>query len=283
MPLKTVFEKDFYIKDNSLHLSNEYLAENIKKFKKITGSRFASILDLNKYCSPLKTWMMMTNLYYEEMDETLSYVGNQIEPKLREYAEKQLNIHFKQYNPFQVKWDVFKDNNIFGGIPDGEPIDNVGNLLYEKNFPMLEIKTTSIDSFVYKNENGVLKMQKDENNIPLVKKENGKIETWFNSDNQLQIPLEYEMQLSLYMYLRNIKKGLFVVGFLKKEDYAKPEEFNPALRKIEFAKIELNNQKFKTVIDLATDWYNKHIITGISPKITNEDKKWLETLIGNYW
>lgn len=280
MPLKSVLNKDFFINDNSIQLSNEYLAENAKKFKKITGSRLASILGKNKYCSPLKTWMMMTNIYYEEMDETLSYVGNNIEPKLREYVEKNLNIDFKQYNPFQVKWDVFKENKIFGGIPDGEPIDKAGNFLYDKNYPMLEIKTTSIDSFVYKTENGVLKMQKDSNNIPLVKKQNGKLESWF-IDDKLHIPTEYELQLSLYMYLRNVKNGLFIIGFLEKEDYAKPQNFDPTKRKIEFATINLDNNVFKEVIDVATNWYNKYIVTGISPKISKEDEKWLKELLGN--
>jgi hypothetical protein len=39
---------------------------------------------------------------------------------------------------------------------------------------MLEIKTSSIDAFVYKNENGCLTMQKDQNNVPLIKTANAK-------------------------------------------------------------------------------------------------------------
>jgi hypothetical protein len=42
---------------------------------------------------------------------------------------------------------------------------------------MLEIKTTSIDSFVYKNINNELKMMKDQNGAPLVKEINGKRKT----------------------------------------------------------------------------------------------------------
>lgn len=279
MPLKAIYKKDFVIENNHIRLSNDYLASNSKRFKKITGSRLASILDLNKYQSPLKQWMIMTNIYYELMDETLSKCGNIIEPILRNYVEEQTNIKFKVYNQFDVKWDVFKDNKIFGGIPDGEPIDNQDNLLYLKNYPMLEIKTTSIDSLVYKKENGVLVMQKDENNIPLVKKPMGKLEDWYDSNNIFSIPLEYKLQLSLYMYLRNIKNGLFVVGFLNKEDYAKPELFNPYERKIEFATLNLNNDEFANVMDVATHWYNKYIKTGISPKISDEDKNWLEPLL----
>lgn len=279
MPLKSVYNKDFFIKDNCIHLSTDYFTKNLTKFKKITGSRLASILNKNKYNSPLKTWMIMTNLYQDVMDETLSYVGNTIEPMLRNYVEKKFDITYKQYNPFQVKWDVFADNEIFGGIPDGEPVNKSGEFLYNKNYPMLEIKTTSIDSFVYKNVNGVLTMQKDANNVPLVKTPNGKLESWFNEKKQLVIPIEYQLQLCLYMYLRQVNLGLFVIGFLEKEDYAKPIDFDINNRKIETAKINLDINNFQPIIDTATNWYNKHIATGISPEMTPEDLKWFNELI----
>lgn len=276
MPFKATYNKDFFIKDDCIHLSTEYLAANFKKFKKITGSRFASILGKNAYNSPAKTWMIMTNLYYEEMDETLSKTGNIVEPILRKHVEKTINFKYKEYNTFEVKWDVFKENKIFGGIPDGEPIDEKGNFLYDKNIPMLEIKTTSIDSLVYKKVDGILKMQKDENNVPLVKKENGKLEEWYDKNNNLVIPLEYELQLSLYLYLRNVDNGLFVVGFLDKHDYANPEKFEPSKRRIEFSQLKLNRKEFQNLIDAATNWYNKHIVAGISPKLTEDDKKILK-------
>lgn len=278
MPLKAKFNKDFFIKDESIHLSIDFLNENKKKFKKITGSRLASILNLNQYNSPLKTWMMMTNIYFEEMDETLSITGNIVEPILRDYVVKNMGIKYKDYNPYSVKWDVFKENKIFGGIPDGEPVDENGNFLYDQNIPMIEIKTTSIDSLVYKKVDGVLRMQKDTNNVPLVKIEKGKLQDWY-VDGKLSIPKEYELQLSLYLYLRNAPKGLFVIGFLEKEDYATPNNFDPTNRKIEYALIELNRKEFEKVIEKCTDWYKRHIECGISPKITNEDKKWLSEVL----
>jgi hypothetical protein len=48
---------------------------------------------------------------------------------------------------------------------------------YSNDAPMLEIKTTSIDSFVYKTTNNELKMMKDSNGAPLVKEVNGKRRT----------------------------------------------------------------------------------------------------------
>ena len=281
MPFKASFKKDFDIKDKKIFLSSEYLALNLKKFKKITGSRLGSILGKNKYTSPVKTWAMMTNIYYEEMDETLSKVGNVIEPKIKDYVQEQIGIKFKQYNPFAVKWDLFSDNPIFGGIPDGEPIDDQDKFIYDKGCPMLEIKTTSIDSFVYKTENGVLKMQKDKNNIPLVKIPNGKMESWYDNNKKLVIPTEYELQLSLYLYLRNVTKGLFAVAFLEKEYYANPDAFNPNKSKIEFAEIDLDRNNFEKIITIAKEWFEKYITTGISPELSPSYELWIKEMLKN--
>jgi hypothetical protein len=46
--------------------------------------------------------MMMTNLFTDTMDPTLAIVGNTIEPKIRDYVTKQLNIQYKVYNPREI-------------------------------------------------------------------------------------------------------------------------------------------------------------------------------------
>ena len=52
MPFLKKINKDFFIKDNRIYLSNDY----IKEFhpKKITGSRIGAIIGLNKYVSPFQ-------------------------------------------------------------------------------------------------------------------------------------------------------------------------------------------------------------------------------------
>jgi hypothetical protein len=45
----------------------------------------------------------MTNLYKDLIDETLSRVGNIIEPKIRDYVIKSLNQQYKTYNPKEIK------------------------------------------------------------------------------------------------------------------------------------------------------------------------------------
>ena len=264
---------DFKIENNQIILEKEYFLKNQKIFKKITGSRFASILGKNEYASSVKTWTIMTGLFKETMDQTLAKVGNVIEPKVREFVEERLNQKYVCYNPFEINWDIFPENDIFGGIPDGEPIDENGKLLYPQK-PMLEIKTTSIDAFVYKKQDGVLTMQKDESGMPIVKEEKKKFNSWFKN-NQICIPQEYMYQLGLYMYLRNIENAVFAIAFLKKEDYAFPENFNVNDHDIRMVKMNISLDKFSKEIDIAKQWYETFIKTGKSPKLNADDKKWL--------
>ncbi len=82
----------------------------------------------------------MVGIYTEPMDPTLARLGMLIEPKIRDYVSQKLNINFKDYVPSEVKWDVFKSTNeIFGGIPDGEPTNDSGTVDYSTGLPMLEM------------------------------------------------------------------------------------------------------------------------------------------------
>ncbi|GMO13942.1 MAG: YqaJ viral recombinase family protein [Mycoplasmoidaceae bacterium] len=266
---KTIVLDEAYLK-TGLDRKNKWGA-----FKKITGTRLSAVLGLSKYNSPFKTWMTMVNLFKDEMDPTLSIVGNTIEPILKKYAETKLDAKFLTHNPSTINYDAFPENRVFGGIPDGEPLVN-GRINYSTGLPMLEIKTSSIDKFSYVTENGSLKMNKDKNGLPIVKEIGGKRAEWFNGGT-LKISPEYQFQLSLYMYLRNITKGMFVVGFLEKEDYVKPEEFDPKKREIKFASLNFDSiNDFKNVVTLAEEWYDKHIVTGISPEMTADDEAWLK-------
>lgn len=277
MPFIKKNEVDFSVSNDKILLNKEYLQKNKKLFKKITGTRFSAILGLSKYTSPFKTWTIMTNLYKETIDPTLAKVGNAIEPKVREYVEGQLNCKYMVYNPIAVKWDVFQDNPIFGGIPDGEPI-NESHLIDYSKFPMLEIKTSSIDSFIYKRVDNCLQMQKDENGYPVIKQRNQKIQSWFDQNNNIKIPVEYQYQLGLYMYLRKINYGMFAVAFLNQEDYVNPEKFDANNHQIYLVKAKsINNEQFVSDIAFAKKWYQDYIETGISPKMTEEDKKWLNS------
>jgi len=116
---------------------------------------------------------MMVNLYKETMDPTLAIVGQTIEPKIRQYVEQKTGIKYRSYDPKKINFDLFSNDHVFGGIPDGEPVDANDQLLYPQ-MPMLEIKTSSIDAFWYKKNGSELVMQKDENGYPIVKEPNKK-------------------------------------------------------------------------------------------------------------
>jgi hypothetical protein len=113
--------------------------------------------------------MGMVNLFKDDMDPTLSLVGNTVEPLLKHYAEENLKNEYLTHDPMKISFDAFSNNKVFGGIPDGEPLIN-GQINYSTGLPMLEIKTSSIDKFSYKTENGALKMQKDSSGLPIVSK-----------------------------------------------------------------------------------------------------------------
>lgn len=268
-------EKNFKIENNKIILSDSYINSNKSKFKKITGSRLASIIGENQYCSEVKVWAMMVNIYSELMDPIYANAGNIIEPKIKDYVEEVLKIKYLSYDPKKIGFDIFKDNKIFGGIPDGEPL-NKNNELDYPNKPMLEIKTTSIDAFEFTKKDGSLWIKRDENNLPIIKSKGTKKEKWFDKNGEIVIPSEYKFQLGLYCYLRNIKSGVFAIAFLEYEDYIMPENFNPSEREIKIVNFELNNEEFKKVINYCEWWFKNYVEKGISPNLNSNDITWLK-------
>lgn len=276
MPFIKKNNEDFYIENNQIKLSKDYFEKNKLKFKKITGSRFSSVIGLNEYTSPFKTWCIMTGLYTEPMDEMISKAGCVIEPKIKDLVSKKLNVNYIQYDPFKISFDLFKENKIFGGIPDGEPVvNNIVN--YDNSKRMLEIKTTSIDAFSYKKVNNLFILQKDENNYPIIKSKGTKKMKWFDNEGNVIVPVEYECQLSLYCYLRGISKGIFAICFLETEDYVNPENCDVNNRDVQLVNLDIDLNKFELLVNQATDWYNNFIETGVSPVMNNEDIEFIKS------
>jgi len=273
-----VAAKAFTRKDNHFELSKDYMSKNSWRFKKITGTKFSAILGLGKFNSPFKLWCGMVGIYKEEMDPTLSKIGQLAEPKIRDYAAKHLGYDFIVYEPSQVKWDVFKDvDKVFGGIPDGEPKGLDGKPDYSNGKRMLEVKSSSIDKFVYKSFKGELRMQKDANGIPLVKQAGAKKLEWFDSQGKIVPSKDYQGQLGLYLYLRGQTQGIFAVGFLTPDEYAHPEKFVPSKDNVYLIDFSLKNvDEFAKAVEQARAWYNKYVKTGISPEITAKDEQWLQ-------
>ena len=58
------------------------------KPKKITGTRFAAIMGLNKWTSPFNAWCAITRTYEEPFEDTIyTIAGKTIEPKQAEYMK----------------------------------------------------------------------------------------------------------------------------------------------------------------------------------------------------
>ena len=59
-----------------------------KKPKKLTGTRFASVLGLNRWSTPFEIWCACTRTYEEPFEDTkFTIAGKAIEPKQAQYMK----------------------------------------------------------------------------------------------------------------------------------------------------------------------------------------------------
>ena len=97
-----------------------------KKPKKLTATRFATIMGLNAWSTPFSAWCEMTRTYEEPFEDTIYTVaGKTIEPKVCEYLRKVYfmdikspeDVYGKDY--FKKTWgDFFPDSEGLGGMWD---------------------------------------------------------------------------------------------------------------------------------------------------------------------
>lgn len=206
-----------------------------KNAKRITGTRFASILGLDRWSSPFKTWCAITRTYEEPfVDNKYTVAGKTIEPKVIDYLNKvyffgALNSPTDIYGPdyFKKTWgNFFPEDPIFGGMWDA--------VLFEhgKVVNVIEIKTTK------------------------------RSEDWVNG-----APIHYALQACLYAYLLGVDEVTMVVSFLEEKDYAHPEDFIPSSENtmLDQFKVSERYPMFPKMIDRATEWWNEHVVAGVSP------------------
>ena len=208
-----------------------------KKPKKLTGTRFASVLGLNRWSSPFAPWCACTRTYEEPFEDTkYTLAGKAIEPKQAEYMKKDyfmgnLITPTDVYGPdyFRKTWgDFFPDKVVFGGMWDYLLVDKKG-----KPTAVLEMKTSK------------------------------RVEDWKDD-----IPEYYALQAALYAYLLGVDKVIMVASFLEEKDYEKPEEFVCTDKNtITWAfKLSERYPAFQEkYIDPALQWWKDHVETGISP------------------
>lgn len=213
-----------------------------KRPKKITATRFATILGLNPWSTPFEMWCEITKTFQKPFEDTIyTLAGKAIEPKQVEYMRKayamtNLRTPTDVYgeNYFQKTYgDFFKNTPILGGMWDSLLVDEKG-----KPDTVLEFKTTK------------------------------RSEDWKDD-----IPEYYALQAALYAYLLGVEDVVMIASFLEAGDYDEPEKFIPNSKNtitVEF-RVSERYPDFAEKVAQAQAWWAAHVETGISPDF-NEKK-----------
>ena len=218
-----------------------------KRPKKLTATRFATVLGLNPWSTPFEVWCEITRTYQKPFEETIyTAAGKTIEPKQAQFMKKSYfmtnivtptDIYGEDYFN-RTYGDFFKDEPIFGGMWD--------YLLFDENkkpVTVLEMKTTK------------------------------RAEDWAKD-----IPEYYALQAALYAYLLGVDNVIMVASFLEEKDYADPTKYTPNIKNtitVEF-KVSERYPDFAEKIKLVENWWAEYVDSGISP--VYDEKKDAELL-----
>lgn len=234
-----------------------------KKPKKLTATRFATIMGLNAWATPFSAWCEMTRTYEDPFEDSIYTVaGKIIEPKVIDYLNSRYFMDVKDptavYGPdyFRKTWgDFFADVEGLGGMWDALGDDFV-----------VEIKTTK------------------------------RVEDWRGVGGKIEPPIYYKLQACLYAYLLGFDNVVMTCSFLEDKDYpvelgngefdTKPTEaFTPNADNtvvIEFSLKEEFPTFKESYIEPALKFWRENVLTGISPPFDEKkDAKILAVLRKN--
>lgn len=217
-----------------------------KRTKKVTGTRFATILGLNPWSTPFEMWCAITKTYEKPFEDTIyTIAGKTIEPKQAEYMKKSYGMDLitptDRYGQdyFNKTWgDFFPENPYFGGMWDYLGVDENGTV-----DTVLEMKTTK------------------------------RIEDWQND-----APEYYALQAALYAYLLGVDNVIMVASLLEEKDYEDPSKFVPNIKNtitVEF-KVSERYPDFERMVAEVKSWWGEYVTGGISP--VYDEKKDAEIL-----
>lgn len=239
------------------------LEELPKKFKKLTATRFATVMGLNAWSTPFAAWCEMTRTYEEAFTDSIYTVaGKVIEPKICEYLRSRYfmdiksptDVYGKDY--FKRTWgDFFPNEDALGGMWDFLGDDFI-----------VEVKTTK------------------------------RAEDWRGDDGTIEPPIYYKLQAALYAYLLGFDDVVMTCSFLTDKDYpvdlggwkfdtTPTEAFEPNVSNtvvVEFKVSEAFPTFKETYVDPALKFWREHVLTGISPDFDEKkDAKILAVLRKN--
>ena len=226
--------------------SNQIQIAPPKRTKKVTGTRFATILGLNPWSTPFEMWCAITKTYEKPFEDTIyTIAGKTIEPKQAEYMKKSYGMDLitptDRYGEdyFNKTWgDFFPENLHFGGMWDYLGVNENGEV-----DTVLEMKTTK------------------------------RIEDWQNG-----APEYYALQAALYAYLLGVDNVIMVASFLDEKDYADPSKYVPNIKNtitVEF-KVSERYPDFERMVAEVKSWWGEYVAGGISPVF--DEKKDAEIL-----
>lgn len=218
------------------------------KPKKLTATRFATVLGLNPWSTPFEVWCEVTRTYAKPFEDTIyTIAGKTIEPKQIEFMKKAYfmtnlktptDIYGKDY--FKKTYgDFYKNEPIFGGMWD--------SLLYDENGKpetVLEFKTTK------------------------------RAEDWRDD-----VPEYYALQAALYAYLLGVDKVIMVASFLEPSDYENPDAYVCTADNtitVPFRVSERYPHFEQEYVYPAENWWKAYVERGISPAF--DEKKDAELL-----
>lgn len=226
--------------------SNQIQIDPPKRTKKVTGTRFATILGLNPWSSPFEMWCAITKTFELPFEDTIyTIAGKTIEPKQAAYMKKSYGMDLisptDRYGAdyFNKTWgDFFPENPHLGGMWDYLSTDEDG-----KVDAVLEMKTTQ------------------------------RIEDWKDD-----IPEYYALQAALYAWLLGVDQVYMVASFLVEKDYENPDGYVPSIKNtiVKDFKVSERYPDFSEKVATVEKWWADYVDTGISPAF--DEKKDAEIL-----
>lgn len=208
-----------------------------KRPKKLTATRFAAVLGLNRWTTEFQTWCEITKAWQKPFEETkYTAAGKAIEPKqiayMREaYGMDDLRTPTDVYGPdyFKATYGNFFTDRVFGGMWDSITVDEEGEVT-----SVLEFKTTK------------------------------RAEDWADD-----VPEYYALQAALYAYLLGCEDVIMVATFLQDGDYDDPGAFEVSAGNTATFEFRLHERypDFESdYVEPALAWWREHVETGDSPE-----------------